>query len=69
MLDILTDCLYRPTFPQEHIETAARPDPDRHWSSASTTRSAMASLRYYELMYPDHPYGRSRLGYQRPSQA
>jgi zinc protease len=24
----------------------------------------MANLRYYELMYPNHPYGRSAIGYQ-----
>jgi zinc protease len=63
VLDVLTDCLYCPTFPPEQIERR-RGQILTALEQRKHNTSAMANLRYYELMYPDHPYGRSAFGYQ-----
>jgi zinc protease len=63
VLDVLTDCLYRPTFPQEQLEKRRSQLLTSLEQRQHSTR-AMANLRYYELMYPNHPYGRSAIGYQ-----
>jgi zinc protease len=63
VLDILTDCLFHPTFPSEHIEKRRGEILTGLKQRAFNTR-AMASLRYHELLYPNHPYGRSSMGYK-----
>jgi zinc protease len=63
VLDVLTDCLYHPLFPSEYLEKRRGEVLTALQQRESNTR-AMASLRFGELMYPDHPYGRSRLGYR-----
>jgi len=62
VLDVLTDCLYRPTFPREQIERR-RGQILTALQERENNTHAMANLRYYELLYPNHPYGRSALGY------
>jgi zinc protease len=62
VLDVLTDCLHRPTFPQAQIERRRGQVLTALEQRENDTR-AMANLRYYELMYPNHPYGRSAIGY------
>lgn len=62
VLDVLTDCLYRPTFPQEQIEKRRGQILTALEQHRHNTR-AMANLRFYETMFQDHPYGRSTLGY------
>jgi zinc protease len=63
MMDILTDCLYRPTFPAEYIEQR-RGEILTALEQREHNTQAMASLHFSELMYPGHPYGRSQLGYK-----
>lgn len=63
VLDILTDCLYHSTFPSEHMEKRRGEILTALQQRAYNTQQ-MASLRYHELLYPNHPYGRSSLGYE-----
>ena len=63
VLDILTDCLYHPTFPSEYIEKRRGEVLTALQERAHDTR-LMARLCFHELMYPNHPYGRSSLGYE-----
>jgi zinc protease len=62
ILDVLTDCLYHPVFPEEQVERR-RGQILTSLEQREHNTSAMANLRYFELMYPEHPYGRSALGY------
>ena len=61
LMDILTDCLYHPTFPAEYVERRRGEILTALAQREHSTR-AMASLRFSELMYPNHPYGHSQLG-------
>ncbi|MFO7696165.1 MAG: pitrilysin family protein [Anaerolineae bacterium] len=63
VLDILTDCLYHSTFPSEHVEKR-RGEILTALQQREFNTHQMASLKYYELLYPNHPYGRSSLGYE-----
>lgn len=63
ILDVLTDCLYHPLFPSEHLEKRRGEILTALQQRENSTR-VMASLRFGELMYPDHPYGRSQSGYR-----
>jgi zinc protease len=63
ILEILTDCLYNPTFPPEHVEKR-RGEILTVLQQREHNTQAMASLRFNETMYPNHPYGRSQLGYR-----
>jgi zinc protease len=63
VLDILTDCLYHSAFPSEHIEKRRGEILTALQQREFNTRM-MASLKYHELLYPSHPYGRSSLGYE-----
>jgi zinc protease len=63
LMDILTDCLYHPTFPEEYVGKR-RGEVLTALEQREHNTHAMASLRFSELMYPDHPYGRSQLGYE-----
>ena len=63
LMDILTDCLFHPTFPERYVERR-RGEVLTAIEQRQHDTEAMASLRFAEEMYRDHPYGRSRLGYQ-----
>ncbi len=63
VLDVLTDCLYNPRFPSEYVEKRRGEVLTAIEQREHDTRS-MALLNFYELLYPDHPYGRSQLGYR-----
>ena len=63
VLDILTDCLYHSTFPSEHVEKR-RGEILTALQQREFNTHQMASLKYHELLYPNHPYGRSSLGYE-----
>lgn len=63
VLDILTDCLFHSTIPSDHIEKR-RGEILTSLKQREFNTHAMASLKYHELMYPNHPYGRSSLGYE-----
>jgi zinc protease len=63
MMDILADCLYHPIFPAEYVEKR-RGEILTALEQREHNTYAMASLYFSELMYADHPYGRSQLGYK-----
>jgi zinc protease len=63
VVDILADCLHHPTFPIEYVEKR-RGEILTALQQREFNTTQMASLRFHELMYPDHPYGRSSLGYE-----
>jgi zinc protease len=64
ILDVLTDCLYRPIFPPEYVEKRRGEILTAIEQREHDTR-VMASLYLHELMYgQEHPYGRSSLGYR-----
>ena len=62
LLDILADCLRRPTFPAGEVEKLRGQILTDLQRRAHSTRR-MADLTFHELLYPDHPYGRSVRGY------
>lgn len=62
MLEILADCLRRPTFPAAHIQRLRSQKLIRIQERDNDTQDS-AGLRFYETLYGDHPYGRSSLGY------
>jgi zinc protease len=63
LLDILADSLQHPTFPGEEAETLQGQILTGLKRRAHDTRS-MARLTFDALLYPDHPYGQSVLGYE-----
>jgi zinc protease len=63
LLDILTDCLYQPTFPTQYLEMRRGQILTAIEQRRQSTRSR-AALAFSSLMYPDHPYSISQLGYQ-----
>jgi zinc protease len=63
LMDLLTDCLYHPTFPAEYVERR-RGEILTALEQREHNTQAKASLRFSELMYPNHPYGYSQLGYK-----
>jgi len=68
VLDVLTDCLYHPTFPIEYVEKR-RGEVLTALEQREFNTRMMASLKFHELMYPDHPYGRSAMGYKETIQS
>ena len=62
ILDVLADVLRHPSFPPEHVEKVRG-----QWLTDLLERDhdtrRMASLTFRELTYPNHPYGRSLIGY------
>jgi zinc protease len=68
VLDVLTDCLYHPTFPQEYVDKR-RGEVLTALEQREFNTRLMASLKFHELMYPDHPYGRSSMGYKETIQS
>lgn len=63
VLDILSDTLQHPTFPDEHVEKV-RGEIMTSLDERANSTSRMAALTFRELLYPDtHPYSISSLGY------
>lgn len=63
LLDVLADCLRRPTFPPDEAETLRGQILTDLQRRAHDTRR-LARLTFNALLYPDHPYGRSVQGYE-----
>jgi zinc protease len=63
MVEILADVLRWPTFPAEHMERV-RQQKLVHIQEREQDTQRTASLRFYEQIYPNHPYGRSVTGYK-----
>lgn len=62
VLDLATQALRQPTFPEAQIERVrGQIMTSLHMRSNDTRR--MASLKFSELLYRNHPYGRSTQGY------
>ncbi|MFW6135818.1 MAG: M16 family metallopeptidase [Chloroflexota bacterium] len=63
LLDVLADCLRRPSFPFDEVEKL-RGEILADLSERAHDTRRMAHLTFYELAYPDgHPYARSTTGY------
>jgi zinc protease len=62
ILDILSDSLLHPTFPEDQIERVRGEVIAGLQMRANDTRQ-MAALKFRELLYQDHPYGQSVNGY------
>jgi len=62
MVELLADVLRRPTFPAEQMERMRGQWLVRLQEREQNTRS-VASRRFHELLYGDHPYGRPGSGY------
>ncbi len=63
LLEILSDSLQQPTFPAAELEKLRGQVLTAIQRRADST-SSMAWLTFDALLYPDHPYGRSVLGYK-----
>jgi zinc protease len=63
LLEVLADVLQHPTFPTEEAERLQGQILTGLQRRAHDTRR-MARLTFDELLYPDHPYGRSVQGYE-----
>lgn len=63
MLEVLADTLRRPTFPAEHINRV-RAQKLVAIQERDEDTSQVAMQCFYAALYPDHPYGRSTLGYR-----
>ncbi len=63
ILDILADVLQNPAFPAAEVEKVRGEIMTGLQQRDNNTR-AMANLAFRELVYPDHPYGRSGDGYR-----
>jgi zinc protease len=62
LLDLLAEALCRPVFPPDHVEhVRGQAITGLHMRANDTRR--MARLAFNELLYGDHPYGRSLSGY------
>ncbi len=62
VLDIISESLCRPTFPEQQIELLRGQIMTGLQMRANNTRQ-IAWLTFQEMVYPDHPYGRSTSGY------
>lgn len=62
MLQILADILRRPTFPLNHLQRLRSQKLVQIQERDEDTQE-VAAMRFYEMIYPDHPYGRSTAGY------
>jgi zinc protease len=62
MLHVLGDILRRPQFPPIHIGRLRSQKLVQLQERDEDTQET-AALRFYEMLYPDHPYGRSGAGY------
>lgn len=68
MVELLADVLRRPTFPPEQVERVRGQRLVYLQEREQNTRS-VASRRFHELLYGDHPYGRPGSGYPETIQA
>lgn len=68
MVELLADVLRYPTFPAEQMERMRGQWLVRLQEREQNTRS-VASRRFHELLYGDHPYGRPGSGYPETIQA
>lgn len=62
MMQVLSDVLRNPLFPEEQVERARRQKLVRLQERTQDT-NRMAALRFYETIFGHHPYGRSVSGY------
>ena len=62
MLKVLADILRRPAFPPAHIQRLRGQKLVQIQERDEDTQE-VAAMRFYEMLYPDHPYGRSSMGY------
>jgi len=62
MMQVLSDVLRNPLFPEEQLERVRRQKLVRLQERAQDT-NRMAALRFYETIFGHHPYGRSIGGY------
>jgi len=62
MLELLADCLRRPTFPLAHVERV-RAQKLVGIQERDQDTSQIADLHFHESMYAGHPYANSNLGY------
>ena len=62
MVEVLADILRRPTFPPNHVQRVRSQKLVRIQERDEDTQE-VASLRFHETVYPNHPYGRSTTGY------
>jgi len=63
MLDLLSDCLRRPTFPERQVEQI-RGEIITSLQMRANDTGRMAALAFRELLYKGHPYGKSVDGYE-----
>jgi zinc protease len=63
MVEILADTLRRPTFPSVHIERVRQQKLVSIQEREQDTQR-VAGLRFYETIYPQHPYGQAISGYK-----
>jgi zinc protease len=68
MLDLLSDVMRHPTFPEDHVEKV-RGEMLTALAIKADNTGRMASQAFYELAYPDHPYSVSPDGYPETVQA
>ncbi|HRW04278.1 MAG TPA: pitrilysin family protein [Caldilineaceae bacterium] len=62
MMQVLSDVVRNPLFPEEQVERVRRQKLVRLQERAQDT-NRMAALRFYETIYGHHPYGRAVSGY------
>lgn len=62
LLDLAAECLFTPTFPVEQLERL-RAQMMTGFAMRAQDTEEMASMRFDELLFPDHPYGRAEDGY------
>ncbi|MCC6457862.1 MAG: insulinase family protein [Caldilineaceae bacterium] len=62
MLQVLADILRRPTFPQPQLQRLRSQKLVQIQERDEDTQE-VAAMRFYEMIYPDHPYGRPSTGY------
>ena len=62
LLEIATDCLTQPSFPQEYIERM-RAQILTSLAIRDQDTGEMASMRFDQILFPDHPYGQPTDGY------
>lgn len=62
LLRVLADTLRHPTFPAAHVQRVRSQRIVRIQEREDDTQE-VAGMRFYETIYPDHPYGRSTTGY------
>jgi zinc protease len=68
MVELLADVLRRPTFPAEQMERV-RGQRLVYLQEREQDTRGVASRRFHELLYGDHPYGRPGSGYPETIQA